>query len=107
MCAGPARARHTFPPSPIGLVVGFLRVRRHSHRRARSTPRCGVSRGPRAYRVRVPIVLGRTAIRWRLVKRSRLNNRPEILQDFRVASFEKPLDLALAKQAFEEPRCDD
>lgn len=36
--------------------VGSERVRRHPHRRARSAPACGVSRGPRAYRVRVPIM---------------------------------------------------
>ena len=36
-------------------LVGSERVRRHPHRRARSAPPCGVSRGPRAYRVRVPI----------------------------------------------------
>ena len=38
-------------------LVGSERVRRHPHRRARSAPQCGVSRGPRAYRVRVPIGL--------------------------------------------------
>ena len=38
----------------LGLV-GSERVRRHPHRRDRSAPQCGVSRGPRAYRVRVPI----------------------------------------------------
>ena len=36
-------------------LVGPERVRRHPHRRARSAPPCGVSRGPRAYRIRVPI----------------------------------------------------
>ena len=36
-------------------LVGSVRVRRHPHRRARSGPQSGVSRGPRAYRVRVPI----------------------------------------------------
>lgn len=36
----PAKAR-------TGLV-GSERGRRHSHRRARSAPRCGVSRAPRA-----------------------------------------------------------
>ena len=41
-------------PMTAGLV-GSERVRRHPHRRARSAPRCGVSRGPRAYRVRVPV----------------------------------------------------
>ena len=45
-------------PIAAGLV-GSERVRRHPHRRARSAPQCGVSRGPRAYRVRVPIVAGR------------------------------------------------
>ena len=39
--------------------VGSERVRRHPHRRARSAPPCGVSRGPRAYRVRVPIRIDR------------------------------------------------
>jgi hypothetical protein len=47
-------------PPPMRLdhmtasLVGFMRVRRHSHRHARSAPMCGVSHGPRAYRVRVP-----------------------------------------------------
>ena len=41
-------------PMTAGLV-GSGRVRRHPHRRARSAPQCGVSRGPRACRVRVPI----------------------------------------------------
>ena len=36
-------------------LVGSERVRRHPHRRAWSAPECGLSRGPRAYRVRVPI----------------------------------------------------
>src|SRR5690606_32105875 len=36
-------------------LVGSVRVRRHPHRHARSAPQCGVSHGPRAYRVRVPI----------------------------------------------------
>ena len=36
-------------------LVGAERVCRHPHRRARFAPLCGVSRGPRAYRVRVPI----------------------------------------------------
>lgn len=36
-------------------LVGSVRVRRHPHRHARSAPLCGVSHGPRAYRVRVPI----------------------------------------------------
>ena len=40
-------------------LVGSERVRRHPHRRARSAPQCGVSCGPRAYRVRVPISSGR------------------------------------------------
>ena len=40
-------------------LVGSERVRRHPHRRARSAPQCGVSRGPRACRVRVPIPDGR------------------------------------------------
>ena len=46
-------AGHAAGDMPAGLV-GSERVRRHSHHRARSAPRCGVSRGPRAYRVRVP-----------------------------------------------------
>ncbi len=41
-------------PMTAGLV-GSERVRRHPHRRARSAPQCGVSRGPRACRVRVPV----------------------------------------------------
>ena len=45
-------------PMLAGLV-GSERVRRHPHRRARSAPQCGVSRGPRACRVRVPIETGR------------------------------------------------
>ena len=45
-------------PMTAGLV-GSERVRRHPHRRARSAPQCGVSRGPRACRVRVPIKAGR------------------------------------------------
>lgn len=40
-------------------LVGSERVRRHPHRRARSAPQCGVSCGPRACRVRVPISSGR------------------------------------------------
>ena len=39
----------------MASLVGFLRVRRHSHHHARSAPQCGVSHGPRAFRVRVPI----------------------------------------------------
>jgi hypothetical protein len=39
-------------------LVGSERVRRHRHRRARSGPLSGVSCGPRAYRVRVPIRSG-------------------------------------------------
>ncbi|MCW2314487.1 hypothetical protein M2322_000007 [Rhodoblastus acidophilus] len=35
--------------------VGSERVRRHSHRRDQSAPPRGVSRGPRAYRVRIQI----------------------------------------------------
>ena len=42
-------------------LVGSERVRRHSHHRARSAPQCGVSCGPRACRVRVPISPGRLA----------------------------------------------
>lgn len=37
-------------------LVGSGRGRRHPHRRDRSAPACGVARGPRAYRVRVPIM---------------------------------------------------
>lgn len=40
-------------------LVGSERVRRHPHRHARSGPLSGVSRGPRACRVRVPISSGR------------------------------------------------
>ena len=40
-------------------LVGSARVRRHPHHRARSDPPSGVSCGPRAYRVRVPISSGR------------------------------------------------
>lgn len=36
-------------------MVGPERVRRHLLRRAQSAPLCGVSRGTRAYRDRVPI----------------------------------------------------
>jgi len=48
------------PPPSIGRpmsasLVGSVRVRRHPHRHARSASQCGVSHGPRAYRVRVPI----------------------------------------------------
>ena len=39
-------------------LVGSERVRRHPHRRARSGPLSGVSCGPRACRVRVPISSG-------------------------------------------------
>lgn len=54
----------THPSSPTAGesstgLVGSARVRRHSHRRARSAPQCGVSRGPRACRVRVPVVIRR------------------------------------------------
>ncbi len=44
----------TRPARCLPALVGSERVRRHSHRRARSAPQCGVSRGPRAYWVRVP-----------------------------------------------------
>lgn len=37
-------------------LAGSLRVRRHPRRRPRSALPCGVSGGPRAYRVRVPII---------------------------------------------------
>lgn len=37
-------------------LTGSERVRRHPRPRNRSAPQCGVSGGPRAYRVRVPIV---------------------------------------------------
>ena len=37
--------------------VGTERVRSDPHRRARSASQCGVSHGPRACRVRVPINL--------------------------------------------------
>lgn len=47
----------TRPVHMTAGLVGFLRDRRHSHRHARSAPSCGVSHGPRAYRVRVPIIL--------------------------------------------------
>ncbi len=40
-------------------LVGSERVRRRPHRLARSAPQCGVSCGPRACRVRVPIGSGR------------------------------------------------
>ena len=53
-------------PMTAGLV-GSGRVRRHPHRRARSAPQCGVSRGPRACRVRVPILADRSpAAPWRI-----------------------------------------
>ena len=52
----PARLTRISYQGPIGPRVGVMRVRRHSHHRARSAPQCGVSRGPRAYRVRVPIM---------------------------------------------------
>jgi hypothetical protein len=44
---------HAASETSSGLV-GSERGRRHSHRRDRSAPPCGVSRGPRAYRVGVP-----------------------------------------------------
>ena len=40
-------------PMVAGLA-GSERVRRHSRHHTRSAPSCGVSCGPRAYRVRVP-----------------------------------------------------
>ena len=43
------------PAKTQASLVGSERVRRHPHRRARSGPQSGVSCGPRAYRVRVPI----------------------------------------------------
>jgi hypothetical protein len=47
--------------SQSGLMCSG-RVRRHSHRRARSAPPCGASRGPRASWVRVPRqIITRTA----------------------------------------------
>ena len=52
------RLNHRTRPVHMSVgLVGFLRDRRHSHRHARSAPSCGVSHGPRAYRVRVPIIL--------------------------------------------------
>ena len=51
---GRPSAVHAIDPMPADLV-GVEWVCRHPHRRARSAPPCGVSRGPRAYRVRVPI----------------------------------------------------
>ena len=63
----PSHDGRACPGAPVTLInrsvpmtadlVGFLRVRRHSHLHARSAPQCGVSHGPRAYRVRVPITL--------------------------------------------------
>lgn len=55
-------------------LVGSERVRRHPHRRARSAPPCGVSRGPRAYRVRVPINSFRSA-NWPRAARKRTSPR--------------------------------
>ena len=52
----PSSMRRT--ETSVGLM-GSGRGRRHPHRRARSASPCCVSRGPRAYRVRVPIVLTR------------------------------------------------
>lgn len=50
---------HASEPHAAGLwppaLAGSERVRRQPCRRARSAPACGVSRGPRAYRVRVPV----------------------------------------------------
>lgn len=46
----------TRPAKTRASLVGSERVRRHPHRRARSGPPSGVSCGPRAYRVRVPVV---------------------------------------------------
>ena len=48
------QSRHAASPMTADLA-GSERVRRHPHHRARSAPLCGVSCGPRAYRVRVPI----------------------------------------------------
>lgn len=44
--------RHAAGEFSTGLV-GSEWVRHHSYYRARSAPRCGFSRGPRAYRVRL------------------------------------------------------
>ncbi len=54
------RLRYHVPASTrTADLMGSERVRRHPHRRARSAPPCGVSRVPRAYRVRVPIRIDR------------------------------------------------
>ncbi len=52
-------------------LMGSGRGRRHPHRRARSASPCGVSRGPRVCRVRVPIVLTRRRTWRRQNSRSR------------------------------------
>ena len=53
----PASCRQllAFGRRKLADLTGSERVRRHPHRRARSASQCGVSRGPRACRVRVPI----------------------------------------------------
>ena len=56
-----ADGRHVAGESSTSLA-GSERVRRHPRRRARSAPKCGVSAGPRAYRVRVPMIIIRQQV---------------------------------------------
>lgn len=50
------RDLHAAAENSAGLM-GSGQDRRHPHHRARSAPLCGVSRGPRACRVRVPFIV--------------------------------------------------
>ncbi len=91
-------------------LVGFLRVRRPSHRHARSTPACGVSHGPRAYRVRVPILRKFQnplffrlvwPFRRRLRARQRRHDSTKLAEDVSVVLFEIAIDPFIHEQAFD------
>lgn len=87
----------TRPAKTRASLVGSERVRRHPHCRTRSGPPSGVSCGPRACRVRVPIVSERPSpLFLRLVRPFRRRLRPgqarhdllELAEDFAVVLFE-------------------
>lgn len=91
-------------------LVGSERVRRHPHRRARSGPQSGVSRGPRAYRVRVPILRKFQnplffrlvwPFRGRLRARLRRHDSTKLAEDVSVVLFEIAIDPFIREQAFD------
>jgi hypothetical protein len=85
-----------------GLMTTYLagseRVRRHLRRRPRSVPHNGVSDGPGAYRVPVPIafiVSDRSGRHSSLIKRRGQNDGSEIFQKLRVSICQKAFDIRL------------